>query len=215
MIRVMLVDDHDLVRTGLKRLLADASDIEVVGEAPNGEEAIKLARSLKPDVVLMDINMPGIGGLEATRKITRLRTPPKVVVVTIHKEGPFPSNLMKAGAFGYLTKGVDIDEIIKAIRTVHGGQRYISAEVAQTLAIDMLTSSDLNPFEKLSNRELQVLLMLLQGDKVSEISDQLCLSNKTISTYRYRIYEKLNVSNDRDMTKLAMRYDMLGENYNE
>jgi two-component system invasion response regulator UvrY len=211
----MLVDDHDLVRTGLKRLLADASDIEVIGEAPNGEQAIELARKLKPDVVLMDINMPGIGGLEATRKITRLRTPPKVIVVTIHKEGPFPSNLMKAGAFGYLTKGVDIDEIIKAIRTVYGGQRYISAEVAQTLAIDMLTSHDINPFEKLSSRELQVLLMLLQGDKVSEISDQLCLSNKTISTYRYRIYEKLNVNNDRDMTKLAMRYDMLGENYNE
>lgn len=215
MIRVVLVDDHDLVRTGLKRLLADATDIEVIGEAANGEDAINIARELKPDVVLMDINMPGIGGLEATRKIARLRTPPKVIVVTIHKEGPFPGNLIKAGAYGYLTKGVDFDEILKAIRTVYGGQRYISAEVAQTLALEMLTSSDSNPFEKLSNRELQVLLMLLQGHKVSEISDKLCLSSKTISTYRYRIYEKLNVDNDRDMTKLAMRYDLLGENYNE
>lgn len=211
MIRTLLVDDHQLVRSGIRRILEDAQDIDVVGEAGTGEEALKLARENRPDVVLMDVNMPGIGGLEATRKLLRVRPEVRIIALTIHMDEPYPSRLMEAGAMGYLTKGCDVEEIIRAIRQVSQGQHYIGAEIARQMALSGFGNRGGNRFEKLSRREMQVMLMITQGHKLQEISDTLCLSPKTVSTYRYRLYEKLGVDNDVELTHLAIRHGMIDQ----
>src|SRR5579864_8854160 len=131
LIKVLLVDDHELVRIGIKRLLQDVNGIKVIGEASTGEEAIKIAKELIPDVVLMDLQMPGIGGLEATRKMIRHNPDIKILALTVCDDEPYPSRLLQAGAAGYLTKGCDTDEMVRAIRAVHSGQRYISPAIAQ------------------------------------------------------------------------------------
>lgn len=209
MIKVLLVDDHDLVRIGIRRLLSDVNGIKVIGEAKSGEEAVKTTRELKPHVILMDVKMPGIGGLEATRKILRMDSDVKVIAVTVYGEEPFPSRLLQAGAAGYITKGSSLDEMVQAIRTVYSGQRYLSPEVAQQLALKHLTDKDESPFDSLSERELQVMIMITNGHKVQEISDKLCLSPKTVNSYRYRLFEKLNVNSDVELTHLAIRHGML------
>ncbi len=209
MIKVLLVDDHELVRTGIRRLLDDTSGIKVVGEADSGEEACLEARKLKPDVVLMDVNMPGIGGLEATRKLIQVNPSLKVIIVTIHTEEPFPTRLLEAGASGYLTKDCGINEIVNAIRAVIEGERYIGAEIAQQMALTMMPGAANSPFQILSQREMQVMMMVTQGQNVQQISDKLCLSPKTISTYRHRLFEKLNVDNDVELTRLAIRHGIL------
>ena len=209
MIKVMVVDDHELVRTGIIRILNDAPGIRVVGEAASGEEALETAREKLPDVLLMDVSMPGIGGLEATRKLVQSEVKPKVIVVSIHSDEPFPSRMLKAGASGYLTKGCAVDEIITAIKAVYGGERYIGADVAQKLALKMAPGGNGSPFDALSPREMQVMLMLTQGQRLQSISDKLCLSPKTISTYRYRLYDKLGVSSDVDLARLAMNYGII------
>ena len=209
MINVLLVDDHDLVRIGIRRLLTDVSGIKVVGEAKSGEEALKLARELKPQVILMDVKMPGIGGLEATRKVLRADPDVKVIAVTVYGEEPFPTRLLQAGAVGYITKGSSLDEMVQAIRTVHTGQKYLSPEVAQQLALRHLTDQDDSPFDSLSERELQVMIMITNGQKVQAISDKLCLSPKTVNSYRYRLFEKLGVNSDVELTHLAIRHGML------
>ncbi|MEJ2509950.1 MAG: UvrY/SirA/GacA family response regulator transcription factor [Gammaproteobacteria bacterium] len=209
MIDVLLVDDHDLVRMGIRRLLDDADDINVVAEACSGEEAISLARKLKPDVVLMDVSMPGIGGLEATRKVMQSTPKTKVIAVTMHRDEVFPTRLLDAGAMGYLTKGSKVDEIVHAIREVVGGRRYICAEIAQTLALSLLPGGGGSPFDVLSQREMQVMLMLMQGHKISVISEKLHLSPKTVSTYRYRLFEKLGVQSDVELTRLAVRHGVI------
>jgi two-component system invasion response regulator UvrY len=211
MINVMVVDDHELVRTGISRILGDAPGIKVIAEASSGEEAINLVRSKHPDVVLMDVNMPGIGGFEATRKIMQQNPDAKVIVLTIHVDEPFPTRMLKAGAMGYLTKGCAVEEMVNAIQTVFRGDRYIGVEVAQQLALKLVPGGEVSPFDNLSARELQVVLMLVQGQRVQQISDRLCLSPKTISTYRHRVYDKLKVSGDVELTRLAMRYGLTGE----
>jgi two-component system invasion response regulator UvrY len=211
MIKVAIVDDHELVRTGIIRILSDMSDMEVIAEASSGEEAVQVVRQRQPDVVLMDVNMPGIGGFEATRKLVQMFPGLKVIVVTIHVDDPFPSRMLQAGALGYLTKGCGVDEIVTAIREVYAGRRYISADVAQHLALKLMPGGEQSPFDSLSPRELQVMLMLTQGTKVQEISDKLCLSPKTVSTYRHRLYDKLGVSSDVALTRLAMRFGVVDD----
>lgn len=203
----MVVDDHDLVRMGITRMLADIPDIRVVGEASSGESALALARELKPDVVLMDLRMPGIGGLEATRKLLRQQPDIKVVAVTICDEDPFPSRLLQAGAAGYLTKGACLDEMVKAIRHVMSGQRYLSTEIAQHLALKPFDAeADRSPFDQLSEREMQIALMIVGCQKIQDISDKLFLSPKTVNTYRYRIFEKLAIHSDVELALLAVRH---------
>ncbi len=203
----MVVDDHDLVRMGITRMLADIPDIRVVGEAGSGESALALARELKPDVVLMDLRMPGIGGLEATRKLLRQQPDIRVVAVTICDEDPFPSRLLQAGAAGYLTKGACLDEMVKAIRHVMSGQRYLSTEIAQHLALKPFDSeADRSPFDQLSEREMQIALMIVGCQKIQDISDKLFLSPKTVNTYRYRIFEKLAIHSDVELALLAVRH---------
>ncbi|WP_341523903.1 UvrY/SirA/GacA family response regulator transcription factor [Pseudomonas sp. G.S.17] len=210
MIKVLVVDDHDLVRTGITRMLADIDGLEVVGQADSGEESLKKARELKPDVVLMDVKMPGIGGLEATRKMLRSHPEIKVVAVTVCEDDPFPTRLLQAGAAGYMTKGAGLAEMVQAIRLVFAGQRYISPQIAQQLAIKSFQPQVNNsPFDLLSEREIQIALMIVGCQKVQVISDKLCLSPKTVNTYRYRIFEKLSISSDVELALLAVRHGMV------
>ncbi len=208
-IRVIVVDDHQLVRTGTKRLLEDAPGLKVIADASSGEEAVELVRELKPDVVLMDIQMPGIGGLEATRRCLRAHPEVKVLAVTMYEDEPYPSKLLNVGASGYLTKRSEVKEMLLAIRKVHSGQRYISAEIAQQLALRPFSDTDTSPFDQLSTREMQITLMVITGLKVLDISEKLSLSPKTVNSYRYRVFEKLDLKNDVGLTRLAIKYGVI------
>ncbi len=210
MIKVLLVDDHELVRTGIRRLIDDINGLEVVGEVETGEAAIDFTHNEHVDVVLMDLNMPGIGGMEATRRLIAKDKHLKIIVVTVHDSEPFPQQLFKAGAMGYLTKGCNIEEIVHAIKEVFYGRRYVSVDIAQKMAMS-IQPDDENPFDKLSQREMQVMMMSMQGMKGQKISEQLNLSPKTISTYRYRLFDKLRVSNDVELTRLAMQYGLIDD----
>jgi len=209
LIKVLLVDDHELIRLGIRRLLQDASGIKVIGEAGTGEDAIRVAKELIPDVVLMDVQMPGIGGLEATRKMIRHNPDIKILALTVCDDEPYPSRLLQAGAVGYITKGCDAEEMIRGIRAVYTGQRYISSEIAQQLALKRFTKPDESPLDILSERELQIMLMITSGQKVQDISDKLCLSPKTVNSYRYRIFEKLSIHSDVELTLLAIRLGLV------
>ena len=211
MISVLLVDDHKLIRTGIKLMLDKTPDIRVLGEASTGEEAVEQARALKPQVILMDVSMPGIGGLEATRKLAMSLPEARVIVLSAQTAEPFPMRLMEAGASGYLTKDSAEDEIITAIRRVHAGERYIAAEIARQMALQAVNRTAGSPFDQLSSREMQVMIMATGGHSVQEISDKLHLSPKTVSTYRSRLFEKLGVTNDVELTRLALRYGVLEE----
>ena len=209
LIKVLIVDDHELIRTGISRLLADFDNINIIGEASSGEDAVSLARKERPHVVLMDANMPGIGGLEATRRLVRFDPDVKVIAVTIHDEEPYPTKFLQSGAAGYLTKGADIQEIVNAIRQVHTGKRYITPEIAQEMALKALNPQEESPFDALSEREMQVMFMIVQGQKVPDISEKLFLSPKTVNSYRYRVFDKLDVRNDVGLTKLAIKHGVI------
>ena len=206
MIKVLLVDDHELIRAGISRMLLDDGNIEIVGEASSGEEALNMLRKSCPDVVLMDLKMPGIGGLEATRRVNRLCSNTKIVVVTACIDDPYPSHVMESGASAYISKNSHISEIIRAIKAVYKGERYISSDIAQMMA---LNKSKESLFDSLSERELQIAMMIMDCQKVQDISDKLCLSPKTVNSYRYRIFEKLNVNSDVELTLLAVRNGLL------
>lgn len=208
MIRVLVADDHHLVRTSIAHLLNAEEDISVVGEAADGEDAITQARTLRPDIVLMDIRMPGIGGLEATRKITRGMDETRVLVLTAFLEETFAQRLLEAGAHGFISKGSQHDEMVGAIRSVFDGHRYVSPEIAQRLVLSRIDSQE-NPFDQLSQRELQVAMMIVNCQKVADISDRLFLSPKTVNTYRYRIFEKLGVHSDVELTHLGLRHGLV------
>jgi len=209
MIKVLLTDDHELVRTGIRRLLEDSQQVEIVGEADCGEDSLQLAQSLKPDVILMDVNMPGIGGVEACRRILQRNPKQKIIVLTVHNEQTYPKRLLEIGAKGYLTKECGVDEMIKAIKQVNSGGSYIASSIAQQLALSLLPGNDVNPIDRLSRREFQVMLMISQGLANVEISDKLCLSPKTISTYRLRVLEKLDAHNEVDLIKIAVEQGMV------
>lgn len=188
-------------------MLFDDPDIVVVGQAKNGEDAIEYVRRDPPDVVLMDIRMPGMGGLEATRIILRLNDSVRVVVVTGCADDPYPLRVMQAGASGYITKGADISEIIRAVRKAQAGQRYISSEIAQQMALGQGVDDnpELTLFQSLSGREREIALMVVNCKKVQDISDALCLSPKTVNTYRYRVFEKLGISSDVELALMTVR----------
>lgn len=214
MICVLVVDDHELVRSGITRMLADNPDIDVVGQASSGEGAIEFVRKQRPDIVLMDIRMPGIGGLEATRRILRIDDLIRVIVVTACADDPYPTRVMQSGASAYITKGADIQEMVRAIRQAHSGQRYISPEIAQKMALKQISGNkdengELSLFERLSEREMQIAMMVVDCLKVQEISDKLCLSPKTVNSYRYRIFEKLEISSDVELALMAVRLGLL------
>jgi two-component system invasion response regulator UvrY len=209
LIDVLVVDDHELVRYGISRILSDAKGIQVIGAVASGEEALQAVKQQAPDVVLMDVHMPGIGGMEATRKIVRLDPDIKVIAVTASDDNPFAHRLLQAGASGYLTKGADPEEMKQAILKVHRGQKYISTEIAQRLALKPFEQTEENPFDRLTEREMQIALMIVQCEKVNDIGEKLFLSAKTVNSHRYKIHNKLGISGDVELTRLAVRHGLI------
>ena len=209
LIKVVLVDDQDLVRTGIKLILQDVSDFNIVNEARSGEDAVSICRKSPPDVVLMDVNMPGIGGMEATKQICRLAENTRVICLSQLKDEPIPSQVMQLGAHGFLTKDAEPEEVINAIYKVAAGQKYIAADIAQAMAMKSFGGANGNPFEDLSSRELDIAMRLTSGVRVPEIANQLNISAKTVNTYRYRMFEKLGVESDVELTHLALRHKLI------
>lgn len=193
-----------LVRSGIRRLLEDSNQVEIVGEADCGEESLILTQELQPDVILMDVNMPGIGEVEACRRILQRNPAQKIIVLTIHNEQTFPKRMLEIGAKGYLTKECGIEEMLNAIQQVYNGGAYIAPSIAQQLALSLLPGNEHNPIDKLSRREFQVMLMISHGLTNAEISEKLCLSPKTISTYRLRLLDKWGAQNEVDLIKIAV-----------
>ncbi len=194
MIKLVLVDDHELVRTGFRLILQQQLDMQIVGEAGSAEQGLKLIRELKPDVALVDVHMPGMSGIELTERVARARLSTQIVVLTVVEDARFPKRLIEAGALGYLTKACASDELLAAVRQVAMGRRYLAPAVAQQLALATLDGQE-SPFDALSGRELEVALMLVRGKPVFAIAEQLHLSPKTVSTYKQRLLDKLGMDN--------------------
>ncbi len=209
MIKVVIVDDHDLVRTGLKHILAKAGDIEVIAEAADGEQAIRLYRELKPDVLLTDIGMPGLSGLEVTHRLRAGHPDARIIILTAFAQQPFPRRLMEAGARGYLTKASAAEELIAAIRAVAAGQTYIGTDIAQQMAVTLLEGTKKTPMDALSAREIEVMMLLVQGVPLPQIARAIAISPKTASTYKTRILDKLRVKNVIELTRMAVHFGMI------
>ena len=209
MITVLVVDDHELVRTGICRMLEDHADVQVLGQAESGEEAIAFVRQHQPHVVLLDVNMPGIGGVETTRRLLQSNPDIKVIAVSGLAEEPYPSLLLKAGAKGYITKGAPISEMVRAIHKVMQGGKYFSADIAEQLASSYLSDTQQSPFDALSEREMQVAMMVVNCISAHEIAYKFFFIVKMVNTYRYRIFEKLAIDSDVKLTHLAMRYGLI------
>lgn len=206
-IRVFVVDDHALVRAGMRMILAGETDIEVVGEADCGEDALPQIRKLKPDVVLCDLHLPGVSGLEVTERILKGQQGTRVIVVSVLEDGPMPKRLMEVGASGYVGKGGDASELLRAVRDVARGKRYLANSVAQNLALYGV-DGDSSPFDSLSARELEIAMLLTQGLRQEEIAKRLSLSAKTVNTHKTRLFEKLGIHDSIALARLAGQYGM-------
>jgi two-component system, NarL family, invasion response regulator UvrY len=218
LINIFICDDHQLVRTGIRKILDDYRGISVIGEASSGEQAVAWCRLHQCDIILMDISMPGIDGIESTKRILRYNPDAKVIMLTVHTDDPIPTQVMKVGAYGFLTKGAAPEEMVKAIQEVYAGRRYLEPNIAQMMALERFpgngkkdVGSDGNPFKLLADRELQITCMIVQGLKVNEIADKLAISPKTVNSYRYRVFKKLAIGGDVDLTRLALRYGLVAK----
>ena len=209
-IRVYLIDDHALVRTGLKMILAGELDIEVVGDAESGELALPQIRKLKPDVVLCDLHLPGLSGLEITERITHSDLAAKVIIVSVLEDGPLPKRLIEAGACGYLGKAGDANELLRAVRDVARGKRYLGSNVAQNMALSNVAgNSNASPFDELSPRELEVAMLLVQGLRQEDIAQRQSLSAKTINTHKTRLFQKVGIQDNIALARLCTQYGLL------
>ncbi len=209
MIRVLIIDDHPIVRTGIRSLLAGAVDIEVVGEAGDGEEGLELAQRLQPSVITLDISMPGMSGMEVLKELKQQAHPAAVLMLSLHPEDRYAIRLLRAGASGYVTKEAPSDTLIEAIRKVHGGGKYVSPQVAERLAFNIDPDFEGPLHERLSNRELEVMRQLASGRTVTEIGHQLELSVKTVSTYRRRILEKMALGSTAEIVRYAVEHQLV------
>jgi len=207
-IKILLVDDHAVVRMGFKMLIEAEDDITVIGEAESGEGAIKLFQELKPDIIVMDITMPGIGGIEAIDRIMAKDKNTKILVLSAHEDSVHPKRVLNAGAMGYLTKRSAAEELIKAIKSIHQGKRYLEPSIAQQMAITQL-SGETNPIEILSDREFEVFIALAKGKSTNDIADTLCLSPRTVGTHLYNIKQKLNANNSAEIALIAIRCGLI------
>jgi DNA-binding NarL/FixJ family response regulator len=205
MIKVILCDDHALIRRGIRDTLADASDIDVVGEASDYGELRALLRDRSCDVLVLDINLPGRSGLDVLHVLKEEGSTLKVLVVSMYPEDQYAMRALKAGASGYLNKGSDAAQIVAAVRTVSQGKKYVTPEMAQMLVDNLTTPSQEDAHQKLSDRELQTLVMIASGKRLSDIAEQLLLSPKTVSVYRARVLEKLGLTNNSELTVYAIR----------
>jgi len=208
MIRVVLVDDHALVRAGFSMIIGAEPDMEVVGEADTGEAGLQLVRKLEPDVLLCDLHLPGVSGLEVTERLAKSGSRTRVIIVSVQEDGPMPKRLLSVGASGYLGKGGDASELIRAIRDVASGRRFLGGDVAQRLALGQIDGRQ-SPFDQLTPRELEVALMLCQGRRTEDMAKRLSLSPKTISTHKYRVYDKLGLRDPVALARLAAQYGLV------
>lgn len=210
MINVVIIDDHELIRIATTSLLNEQEEINVVGDASSGEEGIELTLKEKPDVVITDIDMPGLNGIDTTKRLRSELKGIKIIALSRHSKSPFPERVLEAGASGYVNKGASPELIVEAIHRVMKGEKYISPEVASNLIFSHSpVNLRENPFEKLTKREMQIALMLIEGHRPNDISELLGLSVKTIFTHRSRLHSKLGTSNDVELTNLAARFDLL------
>lgn len=210
-IKVLIADDHTIVRSGVRLLLDGEPDIAVVGEALDGRAAVDLAGRLQPDVVLMDIAMPGMDGLEATRHIRAEWPAVNVLVLTMHRRDEYFFEMLKAGAAGYILKGAETDELIHAVRTVARGEVFLYPTMTRKLVQDYLQRSDQLPTvgAELSAREQQILVLLAEGYSVAEIAERLVISPSTVYTHRSRIMEKLDLASRHDLMQYARRHGLV------
>ena len=207
-INILLVDDHSVVRVGFKMLIENESDMAVICEAESGELGITAYKENKPNVVIMDITMPGIGGLDAIERIIAFDKKAKILVLSAHEDSVHPKRSLSAGALGYLTKRSAAEELIKAIRSVNSGTKYLESTVAQEMAITQISGEN-NPVEILSDREFEVFMDLAKGKSTNEIADTMCLSPRTVGTHLYNIKQKLNANNSAEIALIAIRSGLL------
>ena len=207
-IKVFIVDDHALVRTGLRLTLQQAGDIEVIGEAESGEDALPQIRRIKPDVVLCDLHLPGISGLEVTERVVRGDYGTRVIVVSVLEDGPMPRRLLDAGASGYVGKACDATELLRAVRDVARGKKYLANSIAQGMALSGISGSDASPFDALTPREMEVALLLSQGMRQEAIARHLSLSAKTVNTHKSRLFEKLAIRDSIALARLISQYGL-------
>jgi len=209
MIRILIADDHAIVREGLKQIVAETSDMVVADEASSGHEVLNKVRDNEYDVVVLDISMPGGDGLNILKQIKREIPKLFVLVLSMHPEEQYAVRVLKAGAAGYLTKESAPDELITAIRRVSTGRKYVSSSLAEKLALDLVSEKEKPLYETLSDREYQVMCMIASGKKVKEIAEELCLSVKTISTYRSRVLYKMRMKNNAELTHYAIKQGLV------
>jgi DNA-binding NarL/FixJ family response regulator len=209
MIRVAIVDDHALIRRGLRESLTDAGDIRVVGEAADYGELRQLLRDQAFDVLLLDINLPGRNGLDVLHSLAEDATRIRVLVLTMYPEDQYAIRALKAGAMGYLNKSADPDQIVTAIRTLHAGRKYITPAIAEALAERLSVVDSAHPHERLSDREFQTMIRLATGQRLSDIAAELKLSPKTVSVYRARVLEKLEMQSNADLTAYCLRNGLM------
>jgi DNA-binding NarL/FixJ family response regulator len=207
-IRIILVDDHAVVRSGLRRLLELNKQIEVIAEADSGEQAYQFYGELEPDVVVMDISMPGMGGLESARRIIKRYANANIIIFSMHESSSFASQAIKSGVKGYVTKTGAPDDLTRAVLEVANGKTFLSVEIAHKIAFDSISGQD-EPIKQLSGREFEVFRLLAEGKKVEEIAEMLKISQKTVANYYTMIKQKLGVSSPIEMLRLAMRHGLV------
>jgi two-component system, NarL family, invasion response regulator UvrY len=205
MIKILIADDHPIVRQGFKQVLSETADLVVADEAGNGQEVLALVARKDYDVILLDISMPGKNGLEVLKELRMTNTKIPVLILSIYPEEQYAIRALKAGASGYLTKASAPEELISAIRKVSRGGKYISSSLAEKIAYELDGDAEKAPHDTLSDREYQILLMIASGKTVSDIADEMCLSVKTVSTYRSRILDKMKMKNNAELTTYAIR----------
>ena len=211
MIKVFLCDDHALIRRGIRDTLSDAPDIEVVGEAGDYGELRTLMRDHTADVLVLDINLPGRSGLDVLHVLKEEGNPVRTLIVSMYPEDQYAIRALRAGAYGYVNKGGDPATLVQAVRTVAQGRKYVTPEIAQMLVESLTTPMIANAHEKLSDRELQTLVMIASGKRLSDIAEELMLSPKTVSVYRARVLEKLGLANNSELTVYAIRNGLVGD----
>jgi DNA-binding NarL/FixJ family response regulator len=208
-LKVLIADDHAIVRQGLRQILQDTHDKIVIDEAENGHEVLEMVSSSAYNIILLDISMPGRSGLDILKQIKQNNREQKVLIISIHPEEQYAIRALKAGADGYMTKGSSPDELITAIYSILGGEAYVTSTIAQRLVLDLKAARGRLPHEMLSDREHEVLCMIAEGKSIAQISAELSLSVKTISTYRTRLLEKMNMKNNMQLTRYAMEHKLL------
>jgi two-component system, NarL family, invasion response regulator UvrY len=209
MIRVIMADDHPVVLEGLKKIFEKDKSIQVIGEARNGEALLDLVKANRSDLVLMDLSMPGRNWLDVIKEVKELRPNVPILIISMHSEEEYISRALKAGASGYLTKDSLSDELLKAVKVVIQGRKYVTSEIAEKLVYLLGRESDQPLYKRLTDREYQVFLMIAKGKKLKHIADDLFLSTNTISTYRARVLEKLNLKSTAEIIHYALKYQLI------